>query len=495
MRILFLLAVTATLCPAQPDLATKRWWAHVEYLASDALEGRDTGSAGHRKAVQYMVEQLKDAGLRPAGEKGFLQTVPLQSVWLPKEATTVKIVRPDSTRALRFLHDVSITPRPGLPELIDAPLLFAGYGVTELDNLDAKGRAVVFFNALPKGVAAADRARAIAKSGAAASIAIDNPRALEAPRWPVAYAKAVSLAGSPVASGPMGIRLSADAADALFDGSGHSFAEILEAGSQGLALPTFPLPARIKVKTQVRTAAIESDNVIAVLPGTDPQLAKEYLVVSAHSDGYGIGEPVNGDAIYNGAFDDAAYVATLLELARHKSLRRSLLFVIVTGEEKGLLGSAYFTAHPTVPKESMAANINLDYLRPLFPLRILTTLGLDESSLGSVVQDVAKPMGIEIRKDNEPERGLFRRSDQYNFLRIGVPAVAFIFGYDAGSPEEKIYRAWYADRYHKPADDIHQPVDFAAAAKFNQFFVSLVEAVGNATQRPAFRPGSAYAPK
>jgi len=227
-------------------------------------------------------------------------------------------------------------------------------------------------------------------------------------------------------------------------------------------------------------------------------LSKEYVVVSAHLDGYGIGEPWGDDKIYNGAFDDAAYVATLIDMAErlhdaHAKPRRSLLFCVVTGEEKGLLGSKYFAAHPTVPVEEMVADINLDQLRPIFPLRTLTTLALDDSTLGDTVKKVAAAMNIRIQPDPEPERNLLRRSDHYSFMQIGVPAVGFIFGYEKGSPDEVVYREWYAKRYHSPLDDLNQPWVPGAAAKFNDFFGKLVEAIGNDDEKPKWRPGSPFA--
>lgn len=216
------------------------------------------------------------------------------------------------------------------------------------------------------------------------------------------------------------------------------------------------------------------------------------MVVSAHLDGYGFGEPIAGDRIYNGAMDDAACVSNLIEFAAdlHRSgrkLRRSVLFGVWTGEEKGLLGSNYFVSHPTVAKDKLVADINLDYIRPIFPLKILTTLGLEESTLGDMARQAAAPLGIRIQPDNEPERGLYRRSDQYNFIRNGIPGIAFIFGYENGSPEEAIYRKWYADRYHHPSDDLKQPVDFEAAVRFQRFFNALAELVANAPERPRAR--------
>ena len=246
------------------------------------------------------------------------------------------------------------------------------------------------------------------------------------------------------------------------------------------------------------TRELSSDNIIAALPGSDPEISKQYIAVSAHLDGYGFGEAWNGDNLYNGTFDDAAYVATLMDLADklHASgtrLKRSILFCVFTGEEKGLLGSKYFTSHLTVPRQQLAADINLDQLRPIFPLRMLTTLAVNDSTLGETARQVAADMGIKIQPDPEPERNLLRRSDHYNFMQIGVPAVGFIFGYEKGSPEETVYRRWYAERYHSPADDLKQPWDPAAAAKFNDFFKRLVVRLAEDQQRPAWLPGSAFA--
>jgi Zn-dependent M28 family amino/carboxypeptidase len=237
-----------------------------------------------------------------------------------------------------------------------------------------------------------------------------------------------------------------------------------------------------------------------VLRGSDPVLANEYVVISAHLDGYGIGSPWSGDNIYNGSFDDAAYVATMIEFAQKLKesgtrLKRSILFGVWTGEEKGLLGSKWYVAHPTLPKESFVANINLDQLRPIFPLKILTTLAVDDSTLGDTVRQVAGTMDIRIQPDPEPERNLLRRSDHWNFMGIGVPAVGFIFGYEKGTPEEAVYRQWYALRYHTPLDDLNQPWDPPAAARFNDFFGKVVQAVANAGERPKWKAGSSYAPR
>jgi Zn-dependent M28 family amino/carboxypeptidase len=258
------------------------------------------------------------------------------------------------------------------------------------------------------------------------------------------------------------------------------------------------MPATLEASMRFDSGNLTSDNVLASLPGSDPELAKQYVVVSAHLDGYGFGEPWNGDRIYNGTFDDAAYVSTLIDLAEKLRssgtyLKRSVLFCVFTGEEKGLLGSKYFTSHLTVPREQLAADINLDQLRPIFPLKILTMLAINDSSLGNTATQMARQMGIRLQTDPEPERNLLRRSDHYNFMQMGVPATGFIFGYEKGSPEEITYRRWYAQRYHSPADDLKQPWDPAAAAKFNDFFDRLVIEIANNPDRPSWNPNSQFA--
>jgi Zn-dependent M28 family amino/carboxypeptidase len=242
---------------------------------------------------------------------------------------------------------------------------------------------------------------------------------------------------------------------------------------------------------------VESQNVVAALPGTDPVLKNEYVVLSAHLDHVGVGEAINGDKIYNGAMDDASGVASLLEIARglrdaKTMLRRSVLFVAVTGEEKGLLGSRYFAAHPTVDGKRLIADLNMDMFLPLYPMRLLTVYGLGESDLGSSVRKVAAAMKVEVQDDPAPQRNVFVRSDQYNFIRHGIPAVMIAFGSRKGSPEEAAEKAWLNKRYHAPSDDLSQPVDLSAAAAYNRFMMTLAGAVANETPRPQWKPESFF---
>src|SRR5205085_521243 len=229
------------------------------------------------------------------------------------------------------------------------------------------------------------------------------------------------------------------------------------------------------------------------LPGADRKLKSESVVLSAHLDHLGRGEPVNGDAIYNGAMDNASGVATLLDIGAmlHESgvkLRRSVIFAVVTGEEKGLLGSQFFASQPAA--RHAVADLNLDMFLPLYPLRLLTAMGAQESDLGDRLRAVAAPLGVAVENDPEPLRNRFTRSDQYSFIRRGVPSLAFKVGYVKGSPEEAISRKWYAERYHAPSDDVNQPVDLKAAADFNRLLLMLTESIANDSRRPMWKPDS-----
>jgi hypothetical protein len=476
------LIAALTLLATEPNEATRRWWSHIVALSGDNLQGRDTGSEGYRKAAQYVVTQFEKAGLKPAGENGYYQSVALHQIRLVPTESTATIIQGDTKTDLQWLHQLTIRMQEGMPDHIDLPLVFAG-----------SGAAPAGFNAQDKMVVSlAASAPAKMPAGLAGTLSVDNPKALEPPRWPLQYAVAMRLAETPAPkTAPLALRFNPTNAGMLFAGSGHDYKELSALAEAGKPLPWFTLPSRLEASLKFTESDLKSDNILAVLPGSDPVLWKEYVVISAHLDGYGIGEPWGSDNIYNGAFDDAAYVATLIDFAQRLQdarthPRRSILFCVVTGEEKGLLGSKYFAAHPTIRKDEMVADINLDQLRPIFPLKTLTTLALSQSTLGDTVKQVAASMDIRIQEDPEPQRNLLRRSDHWSFMQIGVPSVGFIFGYEKGSPEEAAYREWYARRYHSPLDDLQQPWVPEAAAKFNDFFAKLVETVADASERPVW---------
>jgi Peptidase family M28/PA domain len=503
---LALFAGAATAAPAPPagtDPDTRAWWSITGALSGDDMQGRDTGSAAYERAARSVAGQFAAAGLKPAGDAGgWLQRVPLEEVRVDKAGTSFRVVREAGGGSdFAFLRQISVRATRGLPASLDAPLSFRGYCSAAEMGADMRGKVAVCFGGRRSGVpGAAERVKAAQAAGAVGLIAVDDPGfTIEPARWPDAYARSVTIAGDPPPEAPSlaVMRLSSAAFADVISGSGQSAETILQAGAASQPLPTFDIPARLQARFQVSTASYSSDNVLGLLPGTDPSLSPQVVVVSAHLDGYGFGEPVSGDSLYNGAFDDAAYVATLIRLAERRQghgFRRTVLFAAFTGEEKGLLGATWFTRHPTVPRTDLAADINLDQLRPLFPLKILTMHAVDDTTLGATAREVAAGMGVEIRPDREPDRHLVSRADHWPFLKIGVPATGFVFGYDPGTDAERRYREWYQIRYHRPQDDMTQPIDFQAAADFNTFFYRLTEAVADAPQRPTFLPGSKLAP-
>lgn len=501
-RPLFVAALAATLSLAHPagaeprfrDADSRAWWRLTTQLSDDAMEGRDTGSAAYARAARIVADRFAAAGLKPAGDNGgFFQSVPLHEVRVDAAGVQIAVVHDGGNRtALQFLHQITVRPTDALAPSLDAPLVFGGYCAPR-EVGEARGKVVVCFGTRRQGLpSAADRLRAVAEAGAAGLINVDDPGfTIEPPRWPAAYARSVGFRDAPpppAAALPV-MTLSAEAFPALIAGAGQDAAKILADGGAKRPLPSFPIPARLQARFPTVTADYTSDNILALLPGTDPVLKRQVVVISAHLDGYGRGEPVGGDAIYHGTFDDAAYVATLVRFAeRHRrgGLKRTVLLAAFTGEEKGLLGATWFTRHPTVAKADLAADINLDQLRPLFPLKSLTVEGLGETTLGDTAREVATGMGVAVRPDLEPERNLVRRADHWPFMQIGVPAVGFVFGYDPGTEAERRYRDWYTVRYHRPQDSLATPIDPKAATDFNRFFYTLVDTVADAPERPAW---------
>jgi hypothetical protein len=497
----------------------QRWWSHVAFLADDKLQGRDTGSEGHRQAAEYVAREFAHAGLEPAGSEGFFQPVKLISRTIVEGESSLVLLRNASRASLTFGEDAIFSARVEPPAELDAELVFAGYGLSipeaqhdDYAGLDVRDKLVVYLSGAPARISGplaahmqspAERAAVLKQHGAKGAVMIQNPKNMDIP-WERAklarFLPAMSFA-DPSMDETHGMKLmvviNPANAEKLFDGSGHTFREILKAADSEKPLPHFTLPARLEVKSRVKTAEVLSQNVVALLPGHDPILKNEYVVFTAHLDHIGVGKPIKGDAIYNGAMDNASGVAAQLDVAARlkesgTKLRRSVLFVAVTGEEKGLLGSRFFANHPTVAPGSIVANINTDMFLPLFPFKKLTIFGLDESDLGVDAVAVARALGIEPQADLEPKRNLFIRSDQYSFIRRGVPALALKVGFDKGSPEEQVAKKWLTERYHAPSDDLEQPVDKAAAGAFNFCVTKLLERIANRDDRPRWKDTSFF---
>jgi Zn-dependent M28 family amino/carboxypeptidase len=336
------------------------------------------------------------------------------------------------------------------------------------------------------------------------AISIPNPASMDVPWSRIALNRAhpnMELA-DPVFDETAGEKLSMYVnpakADRFFAGTGHTFAELAELGKDRKPLPHFALPVSIRAKAKVDKKEVESANIIAKLPGSDPARKNEYVVLSAHVDHVGIGEPINGDRIYNGAMDNGSGTAALLDIAASlrrspEKLKRSLLFVFVTGEEKGLLGSKYFTQYPTVDATSMVADINIDMFLPIIPLKTMVVFGLAESDLGDLTREVAQSRGVQVVPDPEPQRNLFIRSDQYNFIRHGIPALAMNVFPDPNSAEQKkIFKDWLTNRYHAPSDDLAQPIDLSAAAQYEEIARGLMVRIANDDRRPEWKTDSFF---
>jgi Zn-dependent M28 family amino/carboxypeptidase len=496
------------------------WWAHVKFLADDNLEGRETGSDGLRKAESYVVDQFSKAKLQPAGSNGFYQPVKFISRQIVEKDSPAALIVSGKAEPLTLGEDAYFNTRAELSsEEITAPLVFAGYGLKipennydDLSGLDLNGKIVVYLAGSPSEIPTAlsahyqtigERWKSLKQAGVIGVINIPNPASMDIPwsRMSLNRAHPSMDLADPEFNETQGLKMSMTfnpaQAEKLFAASGHKFEEIAALGKDRKPLPHFPLGVSLKARAIVKSTPVESANIIGKLPGNDATLKNEYVVISAHIDHIGIGEPVNGDRIYNGAMDNASGVAVLLDLAAEwnahaEQLRRSILFVVVTAEEKGLLGSKYFAAHPTVPAKSMVADINIDMFLPIVPLRVLKVPGLAESDLGDRVREAAQPFGVRVQPDPEPLRNVFIRSDQYNFIRHGIPAVKVDVGYDPGAPEQKIFKDWLTNRYHAPSDDLAQPVDLASAGLYEDVLRQLLISVANTDARPKWKSDSFF---
>jgi hypothetical protein len=378
---------------------------------------------------------------------------------------------------------------------LSAELVYIGQGsAADFAGKDLKGKIV-----LAEGIATPVVAALARDAGAVGIIAIGN-----AGVWGDGPGTAPSLTlGDSLLDDARGQRLGGAANPALmprlFAGSGLVWDSVAARARRGDALPTGMLTTSLKATLPTIRRTLTSPNVVGILPGTDPVLRHEVVVYTAHSDHVGTfkGPVLTGDSIFNGAMDNASGAATLMETARLVAQRggnkRTLAFVAVTAEEKGLLGSRWFAAHPSLGTAAVVANLNTDMFLPLIPLKGVFAYGYEESDLADDLDAVVKARGIAVLPDPEPQENRFVRSDQYSFIRQGIPALAFKVGYTPGTPEEKTWLAWVRDHYHKLSDDITQPVNFETAAQFNALYADLAIRVANRATRPQWRASSFFA--
>jgi len=508
--------ITLTLCtiaasaadtPTDWNEAGKAWWKHVIYLASDKLKGRNVGSPGYDMAADYVSAQFQKAGLKTDFQPvAFVETSLISS--------SLELVHGDRGIKVSIPEEVHTSFNAHSAEAFEAPVVFAGYGLVipeahynSLEGLPVKGAVVAFLTGGPDSIdgnlrshysSMEQRWKAFRAAGAIGAISIPNPKSMEIPwaRQSLSWGMARVDLADPSMNFTEGLQFSASwdpaKANDLFAESGHDIDEVLDAANNQKPLPTFAIPVKLHANTRVSSKPIASKNVVGLKLGIDPTLKNEYVVISAHLDHLGEGKPVNGDSIYNGAMDDASGVASLIEIAKQMpDTKRSVIFLAVTGEEKGELGSAFFAGHPTVTGR-IVADLNMDMFLPLFPLKWLEVQGLNESTLGHEITEAAKLQGVQVQADKEPNRNRFIRSDQYSFIKKGIPSLAFKFGYIPGGPEEKIFKDWYSNRYHGVTDDLDQPVDQAAAAQFNMILRNVAIWVADTEKPPSWRPTSFF---
>ena len=505
--------------------------AHMRFLADGLLEGRAPGGRGYAIAARYVVAQMEATGLQPAGSGGgWYQEVPLRQTVLDAEKSSVVLARGGREEVL--VEGTDYTSGGDLLRTdtsVEAPLLFAGFGVTAPDQgyddfagVDARGRILVVLGGAPPTFPSTLRAhysnRAVKARNAVAhgAIGVLGMATPEAQRmfpwdWSVPQARAGRLDwltgdGAPHDVFPElrgGASLSPAAAERLFAGAPKTLEEIFAAAAAGRP-QSFPLAVEARLHLASRHTEFESPNVVGLLRGSDPALRDQYVVFSAHIDHLGHCDPRGGDDVCHGAVDNASGVASLLEVARAfaalpKPPRRSILFAFVTGEEKGLLGSDYFARFPTVPKSAMIANINIDgAVSLIFPTTDVVGLGMEHSTLARDVEAAARILGYSLSPDPEPEEMGFIRNDAYSFVRQGVPAVILTDGGKSADPKIDHHAAmheWETTRYHLPLDDMRQPLDFAGAARGTRLQFLTGYGVAERADPPAWNPDDFFGKK
>ena len=500
---------------------------HMSTLADDKLEGRGLGTPGYDEALNYVESTLKSYGVEPAGENGgFRQRVPLRNSAVVENASFLKVTSKGGTKALAYGVDYMLSP-DHLREKVaidDAPVAFVGYGVSApalgYDDYaaagDLKGKVVMYLSGAPASLPSNERAyyssgavkdAEAVKRGAIGTISFtspDDPRF----RWDVSVATSkqgsfawVNAQGQPSRGDPAlrgSASLNHSGAAAFFAGAATPLKDVFAAAAASKP-QAFDLATRVSMATSSTRKDIESANLVGRVKGSDPQLQAEHVVYIAHVDHFGRGVAMNGDDIYNGAHDNASGVAVVLEIAHAATAlpvksRRSALFLFVTAEERGLLGSDYFARHPTVPKASLVADMTLDMPFLFHPLLDIVPYGAQHSTLMAPVTKAAQHLGIGLAEDPIPEQVLFIRSDHYSFVRQGIPSLFIKSGFKTGDARDggQSNAAYRRDVYHKPNDDMSQAFDFEAGATHARLNFLTGWLVAQETARPAWNTGDFF---
>ncbi len=509
------------------DITAPALQAHMDFLSDDLLRGRMTGTTEYDIAARYVASQFREIGLEAGMGQSYLQPVPFVSGKLDIAGSALSLQGITTRKRLRFRDDFVVSADLTQPlQQISGKLVFVGHGIVAPDqnhddyaDVDVNGKIVVLFPKAPQTFPADQRAfyssftrksREAADRGAIGIITIRNQYSREHYTW----ADSVKNAGNQPrlrwqdADGAphdfeSRIRgtatLSDELAAQIFRGSGHELAELLKMENAGDPLPHMPLTVSAKITTKTQITRLTSPNVIARLPGTDPNLATEHVVLLAHLDHLGAGAEVNGDPIYNGAYDNAMGVALMIETARtlkQTGTRRSVLFAAITGEEQGLLGSHYLARHLPPRVGQPVAALTLDMPLLLFPMQEVIGFGSEHTDLDRYVAAAAAAEGVSLAPDPLPDEVLFVRSDHYSFVREGVPGLFFFPGFNSSDPDfdgKALVFEHLAKHYHKPSDDLNRPVHWPSATRFARINARLAKLIADSPSAPRWNEGNFFA--
>ena len=512
---------------ANNESAAERIRRDIAWLADDAREGREAGTDAYRQAAEYTAARMAGLGVTPGANGSWFQEVPLRSGAPNPDASTMSISEADGTvHQLTNLDDFLVYPSIefGTFSLENVPAVFVGYGVSapefghdDYAGVDVKGKVVVYFSGVPKIFDNESQAhfnsrglkyKEAAARGAVGIISLSTTASEQSRPWARMTANPsykimtwVGPDGRADTAGPglkgIGAINPANAA-MLFDGAPRSYADMLAtADEDGKALESFDLPVKISMAGEMTTEDVTSPNVVGLIPGADPLLKNEYVILTAHLDHTGINERLiaeGKDGINNGAMDNATGIATMMEVARQFKTgtppARSVMIVAVTAEEKGLLGSDYFAHFPTIGSGEMVANVNLDMPVMLHSFTDVIAFGAEHSSLRKILEDALAQTGVSLQPDPIPQLNIFVRSDHYRFVEQGVPAIYLWAGFSNGG-EEKFWD-FYKNHYHQPSDDISRPILYDDMARFADLNYIIARAIADAPEKPAWNEGDFF---
>lgn len=510
----------ATSAAGPQPFTADRFRAHVTFLSDDLMEGRETGTRGHELAARYVASQFALMGLRPAGEDaGWYEQVPLAATTITGPTPTLTITSAGGAQSFANGGPVIVRGQPGGGVTdFTAPAVFAGFGTTDPSSgvddykgLDVSGKVVVVIRGVPQGLSSevsahirADQARNAAAHGAVAVITITSrattgrfpwrPVAADAPLASSTWVDKDGLAGG---SGRLKASAAVDTEPTilLFQGASTSLDQVLDVVAAGRRPPTFALASIVQFKVTTTARRYTSPEVIGLIPGSDPRLRDQYVVLMAHLDHLGMRTTGEGDRIYNGALDNAAGVATLLEVAHAftespTKPKRSILVIANTGEEKGLLGADFFAHHPTVDRTKIVAAIDMDMPVLTYPFIDVVAYGAAHSTLDRSIAKAAVAMNVHLAPDFMPEQSVYVRSDHYPLARAGVPAVMIATG--PGNGGEAAWAKFMAQNYHRVSDDMSLPILWDQGARFAELNYRVVRELADQKDRPLWYAGDFF---